>query len=176
MEHQAKQIGHQARLENNTKKSLNKVLTPKGIVIEYLQGDSPKQRSFKMKVQELHKAVLTAICQEISEGADSVLMVKFIEDDRIEAVFNFEHSSSYERLQDLSGILCRYGFIIGKIYFGEPTEIQIVSRVSDPFKTAIAKACSIFGLFTEDDQTIRELENVEEVGEIIACAMKHKII
>ena len=129
-----------------------------------------------MKIQELHKAVLTAICQEISEGADSVYMVKYNEDDRhIEAVLNFEHSSSYGKLQDLSGILCRYGLIIGKIYFGEPTEIHIVSWIPEcRFKTAIAEACSIFDLYTEDDKTIKALENIEEIGRIIACAMKHK--
>ena len=129
-----------------------------------------------MKIEELHKAVLTALCQEISEGADSVHMVKFTEDDQhIEAVLNFEHSSSYEKLENLSTILRRYGFIIGKIYFGEPTEIHIVSWIREcRFKTAIAEACAIFGLFEEDDQTIRELENVESVGQIIACAMKHK--
>ena len=128
-----------------------------------------------MKLQELHKAVLTAICQEISDSADSVHLVQFTEDDRhIEAVFNFEHSSSYSKLQDLSAILCRYGFVIGKIYFGEPTEIHIVSWIPDcRFKTAIAEACSIFDLFTEDDETIRDLENIESVGRIIACAMKH---
>ena len=129
-----------------------------------------------MKIQELHKAVLTALCQEISEGTDSVHMVKFIEDDQhIEATFNFEHSSSYEKLQVLSTILCRYGFVIGKIYFGEPTEIHIVSWIREcRFKTAIGEACSIFDLFTEDDQTIKDLENIEDVGRIIACAMKHK--
>lgn len=129
-----------------------------------------------MELQELHKAVLTALCQEISEGADSVHMVKYVEDDRhIEAVFNFEHSSSYEKLQDLSAILCRYGFMIGKIYFGEPTEIHVLSWIRDcRFKTAIAEACSIFDLFTDDDQTIKDLENIEDVGRIIACAMKHR--
>ena len=129
-----------------------------------------------MELQELHKAVLTAICQEISEGADSVHLVKYTEDDHcIEAVFNFEHSSSYEKLENLSAILCRYGFIIGKIYFGEPTEIHVVSWIREcRFKTAIAEACSIFGLYTEDDQTIKDLENIEEAGQIIACAMKHK--
>ena len=129
-----------------------------------------------MKIQELHKAVLTAICQTLSDSADSVYMVKYTEDDRhIEAVFNFEHSSSYERLQDLSAILCRYGFIIGKIYFGEPTEIHVVSWIPEcRFKTAIDEACSIFGLFEDDDQTIKELENIEEAGKIIACAMKHR--
>ena len=129
-----------------------------------------------MKIQELYKAVLTAIGQEISEGADSVHLVQFIEDDRhIEAVLNFEHSSSYERLQDLSAILCRYGFIIGKIYFGKPTEIHIVSWIPDcRFKTTIAETCSMFDLFTEDDQTIKDLENIESVGRIIACAMKHR--
>ena len=132
-----------------------------------------------MKIQELHKAVLTAICQAISDSADSVYsvyLVKYTEDERhIEAVLNFEHSSSYERLQDLSAVLCRYGFIIGKIYFGEPTEIHIISWIPEcRFKTAIAKACSIFELFTEDDQTIRDVEDVEAVGKIIACAMKHK--
>ena len=129
-----------------------------------------------MELQELHKAVLTAICQEISEGADSVHLVKYTEDDQhIEAVFNFEHSSSYERLTDLSAILCRYGFVIGKIYFGEPTEIHVMSWIRDcRFKTTIAEACSIFDLFTEDDQTIKDLENIESVGRIIACAMKHK--
>ena len=112
-----------------------------------------------MKIQELHKAVLTAICQEISEGADSVHLEKYTEDDRhIEATFNFEHSSSYERLQNLSGILCRYGFVIGKIYFGEPTEIHVVSWIPEcRFKTAIAEVCSMFDLFTDDDQTIKEL-------------------
>lgn len=129
-----------------------------------------------MELKELHKAVLTAICQEISDSADSVHMVQFTEDDRhIEAVFNFEHSSSYERLDNLSGILCRYGFIIGKIYFGEPTEIRVVSWIREcRFKTAIAEACAIFDLYTEDDQTIKDLENIEDVGRIIACAMKHK--
>ena len=129
-----------------------------------------------MEIQELHKAVLTALCQEISEGADSVHLVQYTEDDRhIEAVFNFEHSSSYEKLENLSTILCRYGFIIGKIYFGEPTEIHVISWIQDcRFKTAIAEACSMFDLFTEDDQTIRDLENIESVGRIIACAMKHK--
>ena len=129
-----------------------------------------------MKIQELHKAVLTAICQTISDSTDLVYMVKYTEDDHhIEATFNFEHSSSYEKLQDLSAILCRYGFIIGKIYFGEPVEIHIVSWIPEcRFKTAIAEACSIFGLYEEDDQTIRDLENVESVGQIIACAMKHK--
>ena len=129
-----------------------------------------------MKIQELHKAVLTAICQTISDSADSVYMVKYTEDDRhIEAVLNFEHSSSYDRLQDLSNILCRYDFVIGKIYFGEPTEIHVVSWIPDcRLKTTIAEACSIFELFEEDDQTIKELENVEAVGKIIACAMKHK--
>lgn len=129
-----------------------------------------------MKLQELHKAVLTALCQEISDSADSVHMVQFIEDDQhIEAVFNFEHSSSYERLDNLSTILCRYGFVIGKIYFGEPTEIHVVSWIRDcRFKTTIAEACSIFDLYTEDDQTIKDLENIEDVGRIIACAMKHR--
>ena len=128
-----------------------------------------------MKIQELHKAVLTAICQAISDSADSVFMVKYTEDEHhIEAVFNFEHASSYERLQDLSGILCRYGFIIGRIYFGEPVEIHVVSWIPERFKTTIAEACSIFGLFEEDDQTIKDLQNIEEVGQIIACAMKHK--
>ena len=129
-----------------------------------------------MKIQELYKAVLTAICQEISDSADSVHLVQYTEDDRhIEATFNFEHSSSYERLTDLSAILCRYGFVIGKIYFGKPVEIHVVSWIPDcRFKTAIAEACSIFDLFTEDDQTIKDLENVESVGQIIACAMKHK--
>ena len=129
-----------------------------------------------MELKELHKAVLTALCQEISEGADSVHMVKYTEDDQhIEAVFNFEHSSSYEKLQDLETILCRYDFVIGKIYFGEPTEIHVVSWIRDcRFKTAIGEACSIFDLFTEDDQTIKDLENIEDAGRIIACAMKHK--
>ena len=129
-----------------------------------------------MKIQELHKAVLTAICQTISDSADSVYLMKYSEDEHhIEATFNFEHSSSYERLQDLSAILCRYDFVIGKIYLGEPTEIHVVSWIPDcRFKTAIAEACSIFELFEEDDQTIRDLENIESVGQIIACAMKHK--
>lgn len=129
-----------------------------------------------MKIQELHKAVLTAICQTLSDSADSVYMVKYTEDDdHIEAVFNFEHSSSYGKLQDLSAILCRYGFVIGKIYFGEPAEIHVVSWITEcRFKTAIAEACSIFGLFEDDDQTIKDLENVESVGQIIACAMKHR--
>lgn len=128
-----------------------------------------------MKIQELHKAVLTAIAQTLSEGADSVHLMKYIEDDQhIEAVFNFEHSSSYSKLEDLSTILCRYGFVIGKIYFGEPTEIHIESWIQEKFKTAIAEACSIFDLYTEDDQTIRDLENLKDVGRIIACAMKHK--
>ena len=131
-----------------------------------------------MKIQELQKAVLTAICQTISDGADSVYLVRYTEDEHhIEAVLNFEHSSSYERLQDLSAILCRYGFIIGKIYFGEPTEIHVVSWIPDcRFKTTIAEACSIFRLFEEDDKTIKDLENIEEVGQIIACAMKNKIL
>ena len=130
-----------------------------------------------MNIQELHKAVLTAICQEISEGADSVHLVKYTEDDRhIEAVFNFEHSSSYERLKDLSGILCRYGFVIGRIYFGEPAEIHVVSWIPDcRFKTAIAEACAMFDLYEEDDQTIKDIE-IESVGKIIACAMKHKVL
>ena len=129
-----------------------------------------------MKIQELHKAVLTALCQEISDSADSVHPMKYIEDDcHIEATFNFEHSSSFERLEDLSTILCRYGFVIGKIYFGEPTEIHVLSWIKEcRFKTAIAEACSMFELFTEDDQTIKDLENIESVGQIIACAMKHK--
>ena len=129
-----------------------------------------------MKLQELHKAVLTALCQEISKGRDSVHLVKFVEDDQhIDATFNFEHSSSFSKLEDLSTILCRYGFVIGEIYFGEPTEIHITSWIQERFKTAIAKACSIFDLFTDDDQTIKDLEeNIEDVGRIIACAMKHK--
>lgn len=128
-----------------------------------------------MEIKELHKAVLTALCQVISDSADSVHLMKYTENDRhVEAVFNFEHSSSYERLEDLSTLLCRYGFIIGKIYFGEPTEIHVVSWIPDcRFKTAIAEACSIFDLFTEDDQTIKDLD-IEAVGQIIACAMKHK--
>ena len=131
-----------------------------------------------MKIQELHKAILTAICQTISDSADSVYMVNYTEDDHhIEATFNFEHSSSYERIQDLSAILCRYDFIIGKIYFGEPTEIHVVSWIPEcRFKTTIAEACSIFGLYEEDDQTIKDLENIDSVGEIIACAMKHKVL
>ena len=130
-----------------------------------------------MKIQELHKAVLTAICQTISDSADQVFMAKYTEDDQhIEAVLNFEHSSSYDRLQDLSAILCRYGFVIGKIYFGAPTEIHVVSWIPEcRFKTAIAEACSIFNVFAEDDQTINlEQENIEKAGQIIACAMKHK--
>ena len=129
-----------------------------------------------MNIQELHKAVLTALCQELSDSADSVHLVQYAEDEHhIEALFNFEHSSSYERLQNLSAILCRYGFIIGKIYFGEPTKIHIVSWIPDcRFKPTIAEACSIFDLLTEDDQTIKDLENIESVGQIIACAMKHK--
>ena len=129
-----------------------------------------------MKIQELHKAVLTAICQTLSDSADSVHLMKYTEDDRkIEATFNFEHSSSYERLEELSSILCRYGFVIGKIYFGAPAEIHVVSWIPDcRFKTAIAKVCSMFDLFTEDDQTIRELEDINSAGKIIACAMKHK--
>ena len=131
-----------------------------------------------MNIQELHKAVLTAICQAISDSADSVHLVQYTENEHhIEAVFNFEHSSSFERLEDLSTILCRYDFIIGKIYFGKPTEIHIVSWIQDcRFKTTIAEACSIFDLFTEDDQTIKDLENIDSVGQIIACAMKNKII
>ena len=131
-----------------------------------------------MKIQELYKAVLTAICQEISEGADSVHMMKYTEDDQhIEATFNFEHSSSFEKLENLSTILCRYGFVIGKIYFGEPTEIHVMSWIRDcRFKTTIAEVCSMFELFTEDDQTIKDLENIESVGQIIACAMKHKVL
>ena len=131
-----------------------------------------------MKIQELHKAVLTALCQAISDSADRVYLVRYTEDDHhIEATFNFEHSSSYERLQDLSGILCRFGFIIGKIYFGEPTEIHVVSWIPDcHFKTAIAEVCSIFGLYEENDQTIKDVEDVEAVGRIIACAMKHKVL
>ena len=129
-----------------------------------------------MKIQELHKAVLTAICQTLSDSADSVYLVKYTEDERhIEATFNFKHSSSYERLQNLSAILCRYGFVVGKIYFGEPTEIHVESWIPEcRFKTAIAEACSIFDLYTEDDQTIKDLENIESVGQIIACAMKHR--
>lgn len=129
-----------------------------------------------MEIKELHKAVLTALCQVVSEGADAVHLVQYNEDERrIEAVFNFEHSSSYERLEELNGILCRYGFSIGKIYFGEPTEIHVISWIPDcRFKTAIAEACSLFDLYTEDDQTIKDLEDVESVGKIIACAMTHR--
>ena len=130
-----------------------------------------------MKIQELHKAVLTAMCQAISsDSADSAHLLRYDEDgSHIEAVFTFEHSSSYERLQNLSAILCRYGFVIGKISFGKPTEIHIISWIPEcRFKTAIAEACAMFGLFTEDDQTIKDLEDITEVGQIIACAMKHK--
>ena len=129
-----------------------------------------------MKIQELHKVVLTAICQEISDSSDSVYMAKYTEDDHhIDATLNFEHSSSYEKLENLSAILCRYGFVIGKIYFGEPTEIHVVSWIPDcRFKTTIAEACSIFDLYTEADQTIKDLENIDSVGRIIACAMKHR--
>ena len=131
-----------------------------------------------MKIEELHKAVLTALCQNISDSADSVYLVKFTEDEHhIEAVFNFEDSSSFEKLENLSAILCRYGLVIGKIYFGEPTEIHIVSWITEcRFKTAIAEACSIFDLYAEDDQTIKDLENIGSVGQIIACAMKHKVL
>ena len=129
-----------------------------------------------MEIKELHKAVLTAICQTVSDSADSVYLVKYTEDEHhIEATFNFEHSSSYGKLQELSSILCRYGLIIGKIYFGAPAEIHIVSWIPESrFKTAIAEACSIFDIYTDDDQTIKDLENIESVGKIIACAMKHK--
>ena len=131
-----------------------------------------------MELQELQKAVLTALCQEISDSADSVYLMKYTEDDQhIEAVFNFEHASSYEALQNLSAILCRYDFTIGRIYFGEPTEINILSWIQNcRFKTAIAEACAIFGLFAEDDQTIKDLEDVESVSKFIACAMKQKLL
>ena len=42
--------------------------------------------------------------------------------------------------------------------------------------TAICQEISEFDLFTEDDQTIKDLEDVDTIGQIIACAMKHKII
>ena len=128
-----------------------------------------------MKIQELHKAVLTAICQALSDSADSVHMVRFTEDqNHIEGVLNFEHSSSYEKLEELNGILCRYGLRIGRLYFGEPAEIDIMSWTPDcRFKTAIAEACAIFDLYSSDDETIKDLD-VEAVGRFIACAMKHK--
>ena len=131
-----------------------------------------------MKMQELHKAVLTAICQTLSDSADSVFMVKYTEDEHhIEGVLKIEQSSSYEKLEDLSGILCRYGFVIGKIYFGEPAEIHVVSWIPEcRFKTAIAEACSIFELFEEDDQTIKNIENIETAAQIISCAMKNRIL
>ena len=131
-----------------------------------------------MKMQELHKAVLTAICQTLSDSADSIFMVKYTEDEHhIEGVLKIEQSSSYEKLEDLSGILCRYGFVIGKIYFGEPAEIHVVSWIPEcRFKTAIAEACSIFELFKEDDQTIKNIENIETAAQIISCAMKNRIL
>ena len=131
-----------------------------------------------MKMQELHKAVLTAICQTLSDSADSVFMVRYTEDEHhIEGVLKIEQSSSYEKLEDLSGILCRYGFVIGKIYFGEPAEIHVVSWIPEcRFKTAIAEACSIFELFGEDDQTIKNIENIETAAQIISCAMKNRIL
>lgn len=126
----------------------------------------------KVQVQELHKAVLIALCQTLS---DSATMVKYVEDDdHIEGVFILEHSTSYGSLRDLSAILWRYGFVIGKIDFGEPAEIQVTSW-DCRFKTAVAKVCSIFGIYEDDNQMIR-VENVEAVGRIIGCAMKHNII
>ena len=128
-----------------------------------------------MEIKELHKAVLTALCQALSDSADSVYLMKYTEDDHIEGVFNFEHGSSYAALQDLSAILCRYNFVIGKIYFGEPTEIHVISWIPERFKRAIAEVCSMFGLFAEDDQTIKDLD-VDTIGQIIACAMKQKLL
>ena len=41
--------------------------------------------------------------------------------------------------------------------------------------TALCQEISEFDLFAEDDQTIKDLD-VDTIGQIIACAMKHKII
>ena len=126
-----------------------------------------------MKIEELHKAVLTAIC---SGGAKEVRMVSFTEDaERIEAAAVFKRSSSFGRLEDLNARLALFGFTMGKIFFGQEAEIEIVSKDSRFFKSKVAEACGDLDLFTEDDQTIREID-LPSAGEIIGCWIKHKVL
>ena len=164
-------------------KKIKKVLTSSEIVIEYLQGNSPKQKGVKMKTAILEEAV-RSVLQIITYGADSVSIKKI--DGTIDATHyyglaTYEHSSSLQKLEECDSAFHQLSGELDGIGFYAPAEIRFtINRVKfwrdvDRWLTAIGVMHN--GELSEDlddshlialGKTIGELAKAGELKSLIS--------
>ena len=136
-----------------------------------------------MQETELQREVLRVLAQTIADtGSVEIAKYEVTAFDETIAVLHYEHSTSWEKLNEFQDIITYYHLTISTVYFGDPSEIWIRSfgKVND-YALSIHGFCERFDLFVDNDGEHGLLKDMDEaeryyIARIIASAMKEQVI
>ena len=136
-----------------------------------------------MKETDLQRDVLSVLAQTIADtGSVEIAKYEVTAFDETIVMLHYEHSTSWEKLNEFQDIITYYHLTISTVYFGDPSEIWIRSfgKVND-FALSIHGFCQRFDLFVDDDGEhglIKDMDEAERyyIARIIASAMKEQVI
>ena len=136
-----------------------------------------------MQETELQREVLRVLTQPIADtGSVEVVKYEINAFDETIAVLHYEHSTSWEKLNEFQDVITYYHLTISTVYLGDPSEIWIRSfGKTNCFTLAIHGFCERFDLFVDDDGEhglLKDMEGEElyYIARIIASAMKEQVI
>ena len=136
-----------------------------------------------MKETELQRDVLNVLAQTIADtGSVEIAKYEVIAFYETIAVLHYDHSTSWEKLNEFQDVITYYHLTISTVYLGDPSEIWIRSfgKVND-FALSIHRFCERFDLFVDDDGEhglLKDMgaDDVYYIARIIASAMKEQVI
>ena len=136
-----------------------------------------------MQETELQREVLRVLAQTIADtGSVEIAKYEITAFDETIAILHYEHSTSWEKLNEFQNVITFYHLTISTVYLGDPSEIWIRSfgKVND-FALSIHGFCERFDLFVDDDGEHGLLKDMDEaeryyIARIIASAMKEQVI
>ena len=136
-----------------------------------------------MKETELQREVLNVLAQTLADtGSVEIAKYEVNAFDETIAVLHYEHSTSWEKLNEFQDVITYYHLTISTVYLGDPSEIWIRSfGKTNCFTLAIHGFCERFDLFADDDGEHGLLKDLEGeqlyyTARIIASAMKEQVI
>ena len=136
-----------------------------------------------MKETDLQQEVLSVLAQTIADtGSVEIAKYEVTAFDETIVMLHYEHSTSWEKLNEFQDIITYYHLTISTVYFGDPSEIWIRSFGKvNCFAVAIHRFCQRFDLFVDDDGEHGLLKDMDEaeryyIARIIASAMKEQAI
>ena len=136
-----------------------------------------------MQETELQREVLNVLAQTIADtGSVEIAKYEVTTFDETIAILHYDHSTSWEKLNEFQDVITFYHLTISTVYLGDPSEIWIRSfgKVND-FALSIRGFCERFDLFVDDDGEhglIKDMGEEERyyIARIIASAMKEQVI